>query len=105
MKDLGSKDKQTMLDMIMSRDLQKRCSKRGDGQARQAIVFCSIKNMREQDEIGFAKARISSVVIVIEEDDNDSLSNCVSHDRGQKWQYFREAMQKRVARVQHRLEA
>lgn len=39
------------------------------------IIFCNIKNMHEQGEIGFAKARISNVVIVMEEHNNDSLSN------------------------------
>lgn len=99
MKDLGNKDKQIMLDIIKSRDLQKRCSERGDRQARQMIFFCSRKNMHGQGEIGFAKARISNVVIVIEEHDNDSLSKHVSREGGQKWQYFREVMQKQVARV------
>lgn len=80
MKDLGSKDKQIMLDMIKTGDFQERCSARGDGQVRQMIFFCSMKNMHEQDETRFAKARISYVVIAIEEHDNDSLRKHVSHE-------------------------
>lgn len=60
MKDLESKDKQIMLDMIKSRDFQERCSERGDGQVRRMIFFCSIKHVREQGETGFAKARSSN---------------------------------------------
>lgn len=67
--------------------------------------LCRTKNKHEQSETGFAKARISNVVVETEQHDSDSLSKHVSHVGGQKWEDFREAMQKQVARVQHHLEA
>lgn len=60
--------------------------------------------MHKQGEIGFARARISNAVTVIGEHSNDSLGKHVSQERGQKWQYCREATQKQVARVRHCLE-
>lgn len=66
--------------------------------------FWSIKNLCERGEIGFARARISNDVPVIEEHSNDSLSKHVSQEGGQKWQYFREATQKQVPRVGHCLQ-
>lgn len=103
MKDLGSKNSQTTFDMIRSRDLQVRCSERWAGEAND--LFCSIKSMREHGETGFAKVRIINVVTAITEHDNEHLSKHLRHKGGQKWQHFREAIQKQVTRVQHHLEA
>lgn len=60
--------------------------------------------MNVQGEIGFSRAKISNIVLVIEEHSNDSLGKHVSQEGGQKWQYFREATQEQVARVGHCLQ-
>lgn len=99
MKDAGSEDKQIMLNVIHSRDLQESC------RAGWQDDLCSIKHTCEQGEIGFVKARICHAVTGTEVQGNDRLNKRVSHEGGQKWQYFREVMQKQGARARHSLEA
>lgn len=48
-------------------------------------MFWSIKNVHEQVETGFARARISNVVPVVQE---HSLGKHVSQEGRQKWEYF-----------------
>lgn len=74
MKDAGSEDKQIMLDVINSKDLQESC------RAGWQDDLCSIKHTCEQGEIGFVKARICHAVTGTEVQGNDSVNKRASHE-------------------------